>query len=79
MTTLEKIAENRRYIGSTLKLLRCAQGLGQGELAHLVGCSRVTINEVEQGKANPGIDMVARIAHALRHTYNSNFVADSDN
>lgn len=49
----------------TLSVLRLAAGLSQVQLARLVGTSQPHLVRIEQGKNDPGTDMVARIAKAL--------------
>jgi len=49
----------------TLSVLRLAAGLSQVQLARLVGTSQPHLARIEQGKNDPGTDMVARIATAL--------------
>jgi len=49
----------------TLSVLRLAVGLSQVQLAKLVGTSQPHLARIEQGKNDPGTDMIARIANAL--------------
>ncbi len=49
----------------TLSVLRLAAGFSQVQLAKLVGTSQPHIARIEQGKNDPGTDMIARIAKAL--------------
>lgn len=49
----------------TLSMLRLAAGLSQVQLAKLVGTSQPHLARIEQGKNDPGTDMIARIAKAL--------------
>lgn len=49
----------------TLGMLRLAAGLSQVQLAKLVGTSQPHLARIEQGKNDPGTDMIARIAKAL--------------
>ena len=44
---------------------RKAMNIQQSELAELVGVRRETIGKLENGKYNPTLDMIARIAYSL--------------
>jgi ribosome-binding protein aMBF1 (putative translation factor) len=50
---------------STLSALRLSKGLSQMQLAALAGTTQPYIARVERGQADPGTDMIARIASAL--------------
>jgi len=49
----------------TLSVLRLAAGFSQVQLAKLVGTSQPHLARIEQGKNDPGTEMIARIAKAL--------------
>lgn len=50
-----------------MKLARVKAGdLTQQQLAGLAGCSRQTINSIEKGKFNPSIELVLKLARALK-------------
>ena len=50
----------------TLKKLREAKGLTQGELAERAGLHRVYVTQLETGvEKNPTLDMLERLAKAL--------------
>lgn len=49
----------------TLSVLRLAAGLSQVQLAKLVETSQPHLARIEQGKNDPGTDIIARIAVAL--------------
>lgn len=46
--------------------IREMRGLNQSQLAKLVGANQSTISKIEDGKANPTLSMINRIAKALR-------------
>lgn len=49
-----------------LARLRDARGLTQSQLAQMVGANQATISKIEKGVGNPTLDMIQRIAGALR-------------
>lgn len=48
-----------------LKTVRTARGLTQQQLADLVGCSRKTINTVENGVFTPSTTLALRLGRVL--------------
>lgn len=48
-----------------IKELRCSAGLTQGELARLIGVSRVTIANWELGRRHPPVQSLPLIANTL--------------
>ncbi len=53
-------------VGDNLRLLRRKQGLSLEQLAHLSGVSRAMLGQIETGKSAPTINLLGRIAEALR-------------
>lgn len=49
-----------------LEHIREMRGLNQTQLATLVGTSQPTISKIEKGTANPTLEMINRIAKALK-------------
>jgi len=49
-----------------LQRLRMAKGLSRYELAKRAGCSQVYVRKLEDGRSDPTIGMVRRLAKALR-------------
>lgn len=49
-----------------LERLRESRGLTQTQLAEMVGSSQPNISKIEKGIGNPTLDMIQRIAAALR-------------
>ena len=52
--------------GQVLRKAREKRGLTQVELAEKVGVTRVTISYLESGKRQPSMDLLHRLAKALR-------------
>jgi transcriptional regulator with XRE-family HTH domain len=52
-------------LGKQICYLRTRLGLSQGRLAELVQLSSRTINDIEQGRGNPSLDTLTRIAVCL--------------
>lgn len=48
-----------------MKELRRERGLGQAELAEMVGCRRETIGKLENGKYNPSLKLAMDVAKAF--------------
>lgn len=56
---------NQQEIGETIKKRRELLGLLQPQLAAISGVSRRTIQLVENGKANPSLETLLKIADPL--------------
>lgn len=52
-------------IGDNVKLLRNIRGLGQKELAELIGIAPGTLAHIEKGTRNPSLEMLYKLADAL--------------
>lgn len=53
--------------GSRVKRLRLDKGwTSQEKFAHHVGIDRTYMSSIEQGRRNPSLDIILKIAHALR-------------
>ncbi|MCX6726733.1 MAG: helix-turn-helix transcriptional regulator [Candidatus Shapirobacteria bacterium] len=59
-------AKLTKTICKRIKGFRHDQGLTQEELAEKVGVSRVYIGYVEQGRNTPSLEMLEKIAKALK-------------
>jgi transcriptional regulator with XRE-family HTH domain len=57
-----------RVVAETVKRARKAAGLSQEELALEAGVDRTYVSQVERGKRNVTIVLLARIAKALKTT-----------
>jgi transcriptional regulator with XRE-family HTH domain len=55
-----------REFGKQLALLRKQRGCTQEELAHSIGLHRTYIGFIEQGKRNPTVGTMHKIAQALQ-------------
>jgi transcriptional regulator with XRE-family HTH domain len=49
-----------------LARIREARGLTQSQLAEAIGANQATISKIEKGRGNPTLDMIQRIAAALK-------------
>jgi transcriptional regulator with XRE-family HTH domain len=59
------VRHHRWLLGSRLRQTRLEQELTQEDLARMTGVDSKTISRTENGHHNVGIDLVARLAHAL--------------
>jgi len=57
--------------GKRVRNARKAQDMSQEELAHEANSNRTYISDVERGTRNPSIEVVERIAKALKVTMGS--------
>ena len=55
----------RALVGGNVRRLRNVAGLTQEALAEKTGLSSVYISEIERGRRNPSVLVMAEIAHAL--------------
>lgn len=53
-------------LGATVRQIRSKRGMTQGEAASRAGLSTSYWALIEQGKRVPGLDVVGKVAHALR-------------
>ena len=52
-------------LGRNLKLIRIKKGISQGEIARTLKVGRSFITNIENGKTNPTLDTIAKIAKAI--------------
>ncbi len=52
-------------IGKTVTLLRKVRHISQEELSFISGVDRTYMSRIEQGKANPTLCILQRVAYAL--------------
>lgn len=57
-------------VGKNIRLLRTEKGMTQDALAELLYVSRQTVSNYENGRSNPDIDMLVKIAEALETDVN---------
>ncbi len=55
----------RKQLGEQIREGRTARGLTQEELAHRAGLDFSYLNQIENGRRNPSLDAIDRIARAL--------------
>jgi transcriptional regulator with XRE-family HTH domain len=53
-------------LGKNLKRIRTKKGISQGDIARTLKVGRSFITNIENGKTNPTLDTIARIAKAIR-------------
>ena len=63
-------------VRQNIKYYREKRGISQVKLALLCDCGTGTIGGIEAGKANPSIEMLIRIAEALKITPADLFIRD---
>jgi transcriptional regulator with XRE-family HTH domain len=57
-------SESKR-LGENLKMIRTKKGISQGDIARSLGVSRGYISNIENGKTNPTLATIVRLASAL--------------
>ena len=55
-----------KKLGERIRAIRKEKNLTQEELAYRAKLDYSYVNQIENGKRNPSMEAVARIAHALR-------------
>jgi transcriptional regulator with XRE-family HTH domain len=55
------------WVGVQLRALRERRGVSQSELARRTGVARTHLIAIEQGRHEPSLDLLARIAEALKY------------
>lgn len=58
-------AHNRRLVGERVNELRKAQGLSLRKLAHMVSMDYAYISKLENGRENPTLDVLSKLADGL--------------
>ena len=53
-------------LGKNLKRIRTTKGISQGDIARSLGVNRGFISNIENGKTNPTLATIARLAKAVR-------------
>ncbi|MBC2888286.1 helix-turn-helix domain-containing protein [Gordonibacter massiliensis (ex Traore et al. 2017)] len=54
-----------RKVGGRIRAMREGQDLSQEKLAKMIGMDPTYLSRVEQGKRNPTVKLLAKIAHGL--------------
>lgn len=52
-------------LGKNLKQIRIQKGMTQGDIVRALGVSRSFVSNIENGKTNPTLSTIKRIADAL--------------
>ena len=52
-------------LGKNIKRIRTAKGITQGDIVRALGIGRGFISNIENGKANPTLGTISKIAKAL--------------
>jgi len=52
-------------LGKNLKRIRTAKGITQGDIVRKLGMGRGFISNIENGKANPTLSTIAKLAEAI--------------
>ena len=52
-------------LGKNLKRIRTAKGITQGDIVRKLGVGRGFISNIENGKANPTLATIAKLAEAV--------------
>jgi len=53
-------------LGKNLKRVRTKKSISQGDIARSLGVSRGFISNIENGKTNPTLETIARLAKVLQ-------------
>jgi transcriptional regulator with XRE-family HTH domain len=52
-------------LGKNLKRIRTAKGISQGEIGRILGVDKGFVSNIENGKTNPTLATIAKLAKAL--------------
>lgn len=66
--TLKESQRNRKNLGLAIRRRRDEMDVSQEGLAEIIGCHRNYVGYLERGEQNVTIDMLSRVAKALRCT-----------
>ena len=56
----------QKRVGEKIRLLRRQRGLSQEKLAEMIKMDFTSVNELENGKRNPSLKTIHKIARALK-------------
>ena len=65
--------ETLKSLGKKVQKLRQEQNLTQEDFAHQLGISRVYMGYIEQGRNSPSLEVLEKIAKALKTSISSFF------
>lgn len=63
-----RMQDYRRILAMNVRATRDRLGLSQEALAYEAEIDRTYRSEIERGKRNPSVDLIARLAEALKTT-----------
>jgi transcriptional regulator with XRE-family HTH domain len=58
--------DKKSLLGKRIREIRKSQGISQEQLAERAGISAQYVSNIERGKENPTLDLLLRLAEALR-------------
>ncbi len=59
------MANEAQKLGKNLKRIRKEKGISQGDIVRSLGMDRAFISNIENGKTNPTLATIAKLAKAL--------------
>ena len=59
------MSEEARKLGKNLKRIRIKKGISQGDIVRTLGMPKSFISSIENGKTNPTLATIAKIAKAI--------------
>ena len=71
--------QDRLELGRRLKKIRSSAGLSLHDLAGKADCSESAISKIENGKGNPSLNLLHRLASALNVSIGHLFIEENDN
>lgn len=57
--------EDSAKLGNNFKKIREAKEMSQGDVMRAMGCSRSYISNIENGKTNPTLETISKLAKVL--------------
>lgn len=75
----EVIKTARQQVGLYIKELRKDRGLTQEQVAEAIGVTHATVNKIEQGKFNYGIDLFFKLSVVLDFRFEFQAKDETDN
>ena len=60
------MSKESKRLGANIKRIRTRKNISQGDIARALKVSRGFISTIENGKANPTLSTIAKIAKAIR-------------
>jgi transcriptional regulator with XRE-family HTH domain len=63
---MQNMNDESKKLGRNLKRIRIKEGFSQEYIARALGIDRAFISNIENGKANPTLATIARLAKAIK-------------